>query len=447
MKQDRRDFIRKAAAASAGIGIFPAIVKASSLGLGENIAPSDKKSMIVIGCGIQGQHDMGQFLRMDDVKVVAVCDVDDPRSASAKNIVDNVYGNSDCRIYKDYRELLEKENADTAMLALPDHWHAIIYCAVANKKIDVYGEKPLARTIAGSRAIVNAVQKNKIVWQTGSQQRSQERFRIAAELVRNGRIGKIEYVEVGMPDGVEYAGNPPVQAIPEGLDWDMWLGPAPKVPYRGIKQWNWRWIMDYSGGHLTDWAGHHIDIAHWGMDTDRTGPVSIEGKGRSNRDGIYNTPVEYDVTCIYKNGIKMRVANISKLKHGMGTVWYGSEGWIHVDRGRTLEASDASILQGIKLSRFDRLSWSDRSKREDIRAYYLKHSHQRNFIDCVISREETNAPVEIGHRSISAALLGEIAIITGQKLEWDPDNEVFINNDQANRLLKKPYRAPWKFPV
>jgi len=447
MKQDRRDFLRKTAAASAGIAIFPSIVKASSLGLGENIAPSDKKSMIVIGCGVQGGFDLRQFLRMDDVQVIAVCDVDDSHSASAKQRVDNVYGNSDCRIYKDFREILEKENPDTALLALPDHWHSIIYCAVANKRIDVYAEKPLARTIAGSRAIVDAVQKNNIVWQTGSHQRSQERFRIAAELVRNGRIGEIEYIEVGMPDGIEYAGNPPVQPVPEGVDWDMWLGPAPKVPYRGVMHWNWRWIMDYSGGHLTDWAGHHIDIAHWGIGMDRSGPVSIEGKGRSNRNGIYNTWVEYDVRCKYRNGIEMRVANVSKLKHGMGIAWYGTEGWLYVDRGRILEASDPGILEGIKLGRFDKYNWYDRTNREEIRAYYLKRSHHRNFIDCVLSREETNAPAEIGHRSISAGLLGEIAIVTGQKLDWDPDKEVFINNDQASRLLKKPYRAPWKFPV
>jgi len=433
MKQDRRDFLRKAAVASAGISMFPTIIKASSLGRGGTIAPSDKKTMILIGCGGQGRGDMRSFLRMNDVQVIAVCDVDDSQSAKAKKRVDDTYGNSDCRVYKDYREILEKENTDTAILALPDHWHAIIGCVVANKKIDVYGEKPLARTIAGSRAIVDAAQKNNIVWQMGSCQRSQENFHKGAELVKNGRIGKVDYVEVGLPDGGHYVGNPPVQPLPEGLDWDMWLGPAQKVPFRGVLHFHWRWIMDYSGGQLTDWAGHHIDIAHWGLGLDRSGPVSVEGKGRSNRDDIYNVPIEYDFTCVYKNGIKIRVANQSKLKHGMGTVWYGSDGWLYVNRGGKIETSNENILKE-KLGRDDT-------------PLYKSTDHSRNFIDCVLSRKETVAPVDIGHRSISAGLLGEIAIITGQKLEWDPDKEVFINNDQANRLLKRPYRAPWKFPA
>jgi predicted dehydrogenase len=431
MKHDRRDFLRKTVAASAGFSMFPAIIKASSLGRLDRFAPSDKITMILIGSGSMGRGNMRNFLKMKDVKVVAVCDVDDAQNAKAKKMVDDAYGNSDCRVYKDFREILEKEDTDTAILALPDHWHAIISCAVADKKIDVYGEKPLDRTIAGSRAIVNAAQRNNIVWQMGSWQRSIEHFRKGAELVKNGRIGKVDFVEVGLPDGGNYAGNPPVRPVPEGLDWNMWLGPAQKVPFRGIVHWDWRWIMDYSGGQLTDWAGHHIDIAHWGLGLDRSGPVSIEGKGRANRDGIYDVPVEYDFTCIYKNGIKMRVANRSRLEHGMGTVWYGSDGWIHVDR-RGINASDEKILK--------------ETLGKDDTPLYKSPDHRRNFIDCVRTREETITPVDIGHYSISVGLLGEIAIITGQKLEWDPDNEVFINNDHANRLLKRPYRAPWKFP-
>ena len=435
MKKDRRDFLRKATTATAGIGMFPTIIKASSLGLGSNLAPSDKITMILIGSGDRCNFVLESFLKMNDVQVIAACDVDDSQTAYTKKHVDDKYGNSDCRVYKDFREILENEDADTALLALPDHWHATIGCAVANKKIDVYGEKPLARTIAGGRAIVDAVQHNNIVWQMGSQQRSWEHFLKGAELVKNGRIGKVEYVEVGLPDGWHYYGNPPVQPVPEGLDWDTWLGPAPRVPYRGEVHGSWRWIMDYSGGQLTDWAGHHIDIAHLGLGLDRTGPVSVEGKGRANFDGIFNVPAVYDITCIYKNGIKIRIANQSKLEHGMGTVWYGSDGWLHVNRGG-IWASDENILNGKPASNDSPID-VDRK---------VTFDHARNFIDCVISRKETAAPVDIGHRSISVGLLGEIAMITGQKLEWNPDKEVFINNVQANRLLKRPYRAPWQFP-
>jgi len=190
--------------------------------------------------------------------------------------------------------------------------------------------------------------------------------------------------------------------------------------------------MDYSGGQLTDWAGHHIDIAHWGLGLDNTGPVTIEGTGRPNNDGIYNVPAVYDFTCTYADGLKMRVANASKLNHGMGTLWKGTNGWIHVDR-RGINASDENLLK-------------EEIGKDGIHLY-KSTDHRRNFIDCVKSREKTITPVETGHRSISVGLLGEIAILTGQKLHWNPETEKFTDNNQyATRLLKKPYRKPWTLP-
>jgi len=428
MQTKRREFLKKVGAAGVGLSLFPTIVKASALGREGNVPPSDRLTMILIGSGSQGKGNLRHFLQSDDIQAIAVCDVDDRQSAEAKKLIDDKYGNSDCRVYKDFREILEKEKPDTALLALPDHWHAIIATAAADKKIDIYGEKPLARSIAEGRAIVDAVQRNNVIWQTGSWQRSVEHFHRAAELVINGRVGKVSYVEVGLPDGGIYIGNPPVQPVPDGVDWEMWLGPAPKVPFRGVLHWHWRWIMDYSGGQLTDWAGHHIDIAHWGLGLDNSGPVSIEGKGRPNNDGIYNVPVEYDFTCVYENGLVMRVANASKLEHGMGTLWKGKNGWIHVDR-RGLKASDENILQ-------EKIGSNEIS-------LYKSTDHWRNFIDCVKSREKTITPAEFAHRSISVGLLGEIAMITGIKLHWDPQNEKFTdNNAYATRLLKKPYRKP-----
>ena len=433
MQTNRRKFLKNAGVAAVGVSLFPTVVKASALGRGGHVAPSDRITLIVIGSGSQGRGDLNEFLKLDNVQPIAICDIDDSQAAKAKKMIDDKMGNNDCRVYKDFREILEKEKPDTALLALPDHWHSIIGCAVANKKIDIYGEKPMARSIVEGRAIVDAAEKNNIIWQMGSWQRSVDHFRQAAELVRNGRIGKIDYVEVGLPDGGVYIGNPPVQPVPEGVDWDMWLGPAPKVPFRGVLHWNWRWIMDYSGGQLTDWAGHHIDIAHWGLDFDRTGPISVKGSGRPNNDGIYNVPVEYDFTCEYANGVKMRVANSSKLKYGMGTVWYGSDGWIHVWRGG-LEASDENILK-------EKIGKNETQ-------LYKSTNHWKNFIDCVVSRNETITPAETGHRSISVGLLGEIAIITGEKLNWNPETEKFTdNNVYATRLLKRPYRAPWKYPL
>jgi predicted dehydrogenase len=432
MKTKRREFLQQIGAFSIG-AYFPTIIKASVLGREGNVPPSDRINMILIGCGGMGRGNLKQFLRLKDIQVVAVCDVDDNQIDLAKKIVDDYYQNNDCRIYKDFRQILEKENVDAAVIAVPDHWHALISIAVANEKIDIYGEKPLARSIAEGRAIVNAVRRNNIVWQTGSQQRSTANFHLAAELVRNGRIGTVDYVEVGLPDGGAYIGNPPIQPVPNGVDWNMWLGPAPQVPFRGILHFNWRWITDYSGGQLTDWAGHHVDIAHWGLGLDHSGPSTIMGTGRSNNDGIYNVPVEYDITCGYENGPVIRVANASKLKHGMGTVWKGRNGWIHVTRGG-LNTSDENILK-------------EKIGSNEIHLY-KSLDHRQNFIDCVRSRKETIAPAETGHRSISVALLGEIAMITGQKLYWNPKEELFTdNNIYATRLLKKPYNSSWKLPA
>jgi predicted dehydrogenase len=378
--------------------------------------------------------DARDFMRLkDQVRFVALCDVDALRLTAAKETVDKANKSKDCRIYSDYREFLEKEKLDAVLIAIPDHWHGIIYSEVANKGVDVYGEKPICRTIRDGRVIVNTVNKKNIVWQTGSWQRSQENFRRGVELVRNGRIGKIKLIEVGLPDGGKGIGTPPIQEAPKELNWEMWLGPAPRSPYRGVCHWNWRWILDYSGGQLTDWAGHHIDIANWGADLEHTGPVEIEGAGVYPREGIYNVPVEYDFICKYENGIQMRVANSSRLTQGMGTKWIGDLGWIHVDRGGRIVASDPKIL--------------DEVIGENEVQIYKSDNHYQNFVDCTKSRKPTIAPIEPAYRAISVGLLGEIAMTTGQKIQWDPVKEEILNNAEATRLLDRPYRKPWARPI
>ncbi|MEI6678996.1 MAG: Gfo/Idh/MocA family oxidoreductase [Mariniphaga sp.] len=434
-KSTRRDFLKRSAAVATGAMILPQIIPSTAMGMGGKLPPSDRIVMGAIGVGSQGTGNMRTFLeRVKEVQFVAVCDVDSKHADNAKRLVDETNKNTDCRAYGDYREFLEKEKLNAVCIALPDHWHGLIYSAAANKKLDIYGEKPLARTIYDGRAIVSAVKKNNIVWQTGSWQRSGENFRKAVELVVNGRIGKIIRVEVGLPDGGRGVGTPPVMEVPAELNWEMWLGPAPKVPFRGISHWNWRWILDYSGGQLTDWAGHHIDIAQWGLGMERSGPVEISGKGVYPREGLYNVPVEYDFNCKYANGIEMRVANSSQLplKRG-GATWYGEKGWINVDRGRFI-ASDPKILDEV-------------IGENEFHTYKTPTNHWGNFLDCVKSREQTIAPIEVAHRSISVGLLGEIAMTTGQKIQWDPVKEEIIGNPIASRLLTRPYRQPWNLPT
>ncbi len=423
----RRRFLKTAAGTVGGAIVFPYVVPSSVFGADGFVAPSNRVVMGCIGVGSQGTWDMRGFLGRREVQIVAVADVDKRHRWAAKREVDERYGNTDCEMYLDFREVIARDDINALMIAVPDHWHSIPAIMGARAGKDIHAQKPLARTVREGRAICDAVRRYGIVWQTGSQQRSDYSFRRACELVRNGRIGRVSRVEVGLPTG--YGGqNNPVQQVSQWVDWDFWLGPAPWVPYRGVMHWDWRWIMDYSGGQLTDWAGHHIDIAHWGLGLDHTGPVEIEGKGVYPEDGIYNVPVEYRIIARYADGLEMIIANDKQQPHGMGACWYGEKGWIHVNRAG-LNANPASVLQEVVGPGEIHL--------------YESSDHQQNFLDCIRSRNVTVAPPEVAHRAISVALLGEIAMLTGRKLRWDPDKEVFIGDDEANKMLSRPMRSPW----
>jgi predicted dehydrogenase len=427
----RRQFLRNAAGVSMAAVGFPYVVNSTALGANGAVAASERITMGCIGVGSQGTGNMRAFLSKKMAQVIAVCDVDEGHRDGAKRIVDKRYGNSDCRTYADFREIIARDDIDALSLAVPDHWHSIPVVTAARAGKDMYGEKPLARTIHEGMVMRDTVNRFGRIWQTGSWQRSVANFHHGAELVRNGRIGKVTRVEVGLPTGGS-TGNPPVSEPPEGLDWDFWLGPTLWRPFRKYggraPHWDWRWIMDFSGGQLTDWAGHHIDIAHWGLGLDETGPVEVEGRGVYPKDGIYDVPSEYKFTCKYANGIEMVVANDKQVPKGMGTVWYGEKGWVHVDRGR--QATEPASL------------WNETIGPNEIRLYESRDHHQ-NFLDCVKSRNKTITPIEVAHRSISVGLLGEIAMLLGRKVRWDPRKEVFVNDDEANRLLSRPMRAPW----
>lgn len=431
-KLNRRQFLKTATGTAAGAIAFPYIVPSSVLGQNGSVAPSNQITMGCIGVGSQGTGNMRGFLGKSEVRVLAVCDVDTNHRNEAKNLVDQAYDNSDCKTYLDFRDVIGREDIDALSLAMPDHWHSIPVVTAARAGKDMYGEKPLARTIREGRAMCDAIKRYGVIWQTGSWQRSQAHFRRACELVINGRIGKVNKVEVGLPTG-RGTRTIPVRPVPENLDWNFWLGPAPWREYQQFgnngPHWDWRWIMDYSGGQLTDWAGHHVDIAHWGLGLEYTGPVEIEGEGIYPIDGIYDVPTRYKFTCRYANGLEMIVANDGRQPKGMGTVWYGDKGWIYVDRDNKLEAEPSSIL-------------GERIGSDEIRLYESL-DHMQNFIDCVKSRKQTITLAEVAHRSISVGLLGEIAMLTGRKLQWNPEKETFDNDDEANRLLSRPMRSPW----
>ena len=424
----RRSFLARTSAVASAAFAVPTIIPATVLGRGA-VAPSNRIVMGAIGTGSMGQGDLNNFLGKKEVQVVAVCDVDRNHRNQAKNRVDRRYGNEDCEAYLDFRELIARGDLDAVMTALPDHWHAVPAIAAAEAGLDIHGQKPFARTVREGRAMCDAIHRYGRVWQTGSQQRSSRRFRRACELVRNGRIGKVLKVEVGLPHGGRHDRKPPMP-VPEALDWDFWLGPALWRPFtdfgNGSVHWHWRWIMDYSGGQLTDWAGHHIDIAHWGVGLQKTGPVEIEGRGNYPEDGLYNVPYSYRFTCKYANGLTMIVADNHQLRQG--AKWYGEHGWVHVNRGG-LEAEPRSILQEV--------IGPDETK------LYESNDHKQNFLDCIKTRRETIAPAEVGLRSISVALLGEIAMLTGRKIRWNPETEEILDDPGASALLGRSYREPW----
>ena len=430
----RRDFLRRTAMASAAVAA-PMIIPATALGKGGRPAPSNRIALAHIGVGSQGTGNMQGFLKLPEVQVVAVCDVDRDHRTNAQNIVNKVYNDKGCAGYNDFRELLERKDLDAVALALPDHWHSIPAIAAARKGLDIYGEKPLALTLNEGKAIVAAVQRYNIVWQTGSWQRSQAHFLQAAELVRNGLIGEVHTVKVGLPTGrpIETQKEEPV---PEGFDYDFWLGPAPEAPYTKQRcHWNWRWILDYSGGQLTDWIGHHGDIGNWGMGTEHTGPVAIEGRGVWPDDGLWNASTSYLIECTFApgaspvapKGFKMVLSNLFP----MGTRFEGDKGMVYCDRGDRLVTEP----ENLKTHQFGP---------NDVR---LKKSenHAKDFFDCVRSRERTVAPVEPAHRAISLGQLSNIAMQLERKIVWDPINQTFPNDDEATRKMQRAMRSPWHF--
>jgi predicted dehydrogenase len=450
--RSRRAFLRETVQASAAGLAFPTIIPGSALGLSGGVAPSNRVTVAIIGTGNQGFNDIRSFLVDERVRLVAVCDVNresrgywegkiggrDP----AKRLVEQHYAAErrdgkyrGCEAYVDYREILGRPDIDAVEVCTPDHWHAIPVIAACKAGKDIYCQKPLSLTIAEGRAMSYAVSKSGVVFQTGSQQRSDRRFRRACELVRNGRIGALKQVRVGMPGGrTDYAkvgDRKKPEQVPKGFEYDLWLGPAPEALYAPARcHVNFRWIYDYSGGNVTDWGGHHPDCAQWGMGTELTGPVLIRNaRAAFTPDPLWNTATEYSFEAVYENGLTMLISN----KEKMGVTFEGTEGKIYVNRGE-LKAEPKALL--------------DSKIGDDGVQLYKSDNHFRNFIDCVLSRGPTAAPVEVAHRSITICHLGNIAMRLGRDtLRWDPRTERIIADDEAAKLLSRPYRDPWFLPV
>jgi len=399
MKQlSRRGFFKTAAVSAAVFNIVPAKV------LGQD-APSKKIVMAAIGVGGQGSGNMRAFMGLPDVLGRACCDVNTRKMENFKKTVDERYGNNDCLMIKDFREVCERKDIDAVMIGTPDHWHSVIGCYAASRGKDIYGEKPFTHNLREGRMLVNAIHRNGRVFQAGSWQRSTDNFRRAVELVRNGRIGKITRIEIGLPVGGRGPAARPGIAVPAELDWDMWLGPAPAREYQGVCDFHWRWVLDWGGGQMLDWICHHADIVLWAVKKDHIGPDEIEGHGLFEASGIYDSPTKYRYVCRYGDGLEIVVADQSQLEMGMGTRWFGEDGkWVWVTRGAQ-KTSDPKI-------------WDMRPEAGEFRLPN-NSGHFADFIKSVKERTLATAPAETSHRITSMGHLGQIAMITGRKIRWD----------------------------
>jgi predicted dehydrogenase len=415
-------------------------------------APSKKVTMASIGIGWQGGSNLANFLGNGDCRVLAVADVDSNHLKAAANHVNNQYGNKDCKTYKDFRELLARTDIDGVCISTPDHWHAITAIAAARAKKDIFCEKPLSHTLAEGIAMVEAVQQNGRIWQTGSWQRSVLNFRWAAGLVANGLIGKIKRVEVGLPSGhADFEGTGdkrPDGPPPKTVDYDFWIGPSQMMPFNPCRfHKNWRWNYNTGGGQLMDWIGHHCDIGHWGLSNpkygcgpdDAIGPFEVSATAEfPEKTAVWNTAGKFRVTCKYPNDVEVVIAG-GYGDIASGTKWIGESGWVHVDRGQF----DASTADWVKTYRAGKRRVEAAEEKFDFRLM-ASYDHPGQFIDCVKSRKKTVTPVEIAHRSQTPGHLGYIASVVGRTLKWDAAKQEIVGDAEATKLMSTKCRAPWK---
>jgi predicted dehydrogenase len=421
----RRSFLKSTAAGGVFLGLPAATVRAALLAQDK---PSETVRVGSIGVGNQGKPNMNAIKK----NVVAVCDVDKDRVATAA--ADLEKANIKAKTFGDYRKLLESKDIDAVLISTPDHWHALNVVDACKAGKDVYCEKPLSLVIAEGRAMVKAARDNKRIVQTGSQQRSAKEFRQACELVRNGALGTLKQVKVGLPgpNWVDRAKKPvPDSDPPAALDYEFWLGPAPERKYNANRvHYLFRFFWDYSGGQQTNFGAHDLDIAQWGLGMDESGPATIEGSATFNAEKWFETPETAKQTFTYANGVAV-LCSLGRGGYPGGVTFEGEKGTITVKRG-----SITVTLGGEKVADPYKLPTGETK-------LYVSNNHHQNWLECVKTRKLPICDVEIGHRSATVCHLGNIAIRTGRKLTWDAKAEQIVGDKEANAMLSKPYRKPW----
>jgi len=454
-KMGRRQFLAtagKGVVASSVVAGFPAIVPSSVFGA---TSPGNRINVGAIGTGrISRGHDLPGIWQHDIARVMAACDLDSKRMEDAKTLINGYYSKQTGKPYDgvagytNYHDLLANKDVDAVVISTPDHWHCLIAIDAVEAGKDVYLQKPASLTIAEGRALSDAVQRSGRIFQIGSQQRSTVQFRYAAELVRNGRIGQIKTVEVGLP-GDPSGEVEPEMPVPKNLNYDMWLGSTPVVYYTekrvhpqvGYDRPGWLRCEQFGAGMITGWGAHHIDSAHWGMDTELTGPVEIWGTAEFPKSGLWDVHGPFKTEALYANGVHMIVSG----DFPNGIKFIGTNGWIFVSRGNERVTASDPVA---KLNDSTALQSSDPKIIKSVigpTEIHLPESkeHHLNWLESVKSRKPPIAPVEVAHRSCSACLLHHAAMKLKRKLYWDPAKERFKNDDEANAMLSRPQRAPY----
>lgn len=450
---ERRVFLKNTVATTVGAIIVPSVVPSSVFGKN---APSNKINIGQIGCGrIARDHDIAETIKYDDARFVAVSDVDSNRLADGKTLIENYYnkktgstGYVDVKMYDDYREMLLNPDIDAVIISTPDHQHAEPALRAALAKKDIYLQKPNSLTVTEGRMMSDIVHRQGVILQIGTQQRSSPQFRVAAELVRNGRIGKLHTVKIGLP-GDPSGPEAPEMPIPKNLNYDMWLGPTPYVPYteigvhpqKGYDRPGWLRLEQYGAGMITGWGQHHFDSAAWGMDTEYTGPIYVEAVAQFPKSGLWNVHGDFMVKAEYENGITMYTSG----GFPNGIRYEGTEGWIFVSRGSYVASSSDPVVRersARALDASDPKILTSEIKPTEINLYRSDNQHG-NWLECIKTRKEPISPVEIGHRACSICLISHIAMKIPGILKWDPKAEKFMNNDLANSMLSRPQRYPY----
>lgn len=433
------------ATTAAGAIAAPQIVASSVLGDAARAAPSDRIAVGWIGTGHRGSAVMGEFLAQKDVDVVALSDVKRTVLGAAKERIDRHRGNSDCAAYGDFRALCDRKDIDAVLVATTDHWHVLTSIAAARSGKDVYMEKPMGLSMAECFALRKAIHDAGRVFQFGTQQRSDDKFRLASEIARNEGIGKLKEINVWSPGSSAGGPTTPLSPPPD-IDYDMWLGPAPYKPYtedRCSNQW-WWFISDYALGFIAGWGIHPIDIAVWGAGDTIDCPVEVEGKGDfpPPGSGVCDTATNWRIALKYSNGLVVNFAGDPMPEewskrypgtHSHGTAFEGTDGWVHVNRA-VINSHPEDLVRNDP----------GRGRAGDAVRLYRSPGHTRNFLDCVKSRAKTVSPIDESVRSESLCQISEIAIRLGRKVAWDPKTETFPGDEEANRRLSRPMRAPWK---